>query len=211
MMHWPQPGRRRRAGRQRAHPDCFQLGDSQLLVATALARQTPIVLRDYWMYAEFSYSALFMLFGGALLTIGFLKRSAFLRWQALILIAATIAKVFLVDMSELSRGLRVLSFIGLGVLLLVRELCVPARLAQPARPEGTGFMKILAALSLFLLAAPAPEIRYFHLSGPSCMPAQTSRPNLSGGGRGRLCPCLKPACGPAALSGRYGNALRRAF
>ena len=76
------------------------------------------LLRDYWMYAEFSYSALFMLFGGALLAIGFIKRSSFLRWQALILFAATIVKVFLVDMSELSRGLRVLSFIGLGILLL---------------------------------------------------------------------------------------------
>lgn len=73
---------------------------------------------DYWMYAEFSYSALFMLFGGVLLAIGFVKRSSFLRWQALILFAATIVKVFLVDMSQLSRGLRVLSFIGLGVLLL---------------------------------------------------------------------------------------------
>ncbi|MGB8029672.1 MAG: DUF2339 domain-containing protein [Terracidiphilus sp.] len=76
------------------------------------------MMRDYWMYAQFSYSALFMLYGGALLTIGFIKRSAFLRWQALILMAATIAKVFLVDMSELSRGLRIVSFIGLGVLLL---------------------------------------------------------------------------------------------
>ncbi len=76
------------------------------------------MMRDYWMYAEFSYSAFFMLFGSALLATGFLKRSAFLRWQALILIAVTVAKVFLVDMSQLSRGLRILSFIGLGVLLL---------------------------------------------------------------------------------------------
>jgi uncharacterized membrane protein len=76
------------------------------------------MMHDYWMYAEFSYSAFFMLFGGALLTIGFLRRSAFLRWQALVLIAATIAKVFLVDISELSRGLRIVSFFGLGFLLL---------------------------------------------------------------------------------------------
>jgi uncharacterized membrane protein len=74
--------------------------------------------RDYWMYTQFSYSAFFMLFGGALLTIGFLKRTAFLRWQALILLAATVAKVFLLDMSELGSGLRIVSFIGLGVLLL---------------------------------------------------------------------------------------------
>ena len=75
-------------------------------------------MRDYWMYAQFSYSSLFMAFGAVLLAIGFVKRSAFLRWQALILLAATIAKVFLVDVSQLSRGLRILSFIGLGVLLL---------------------------------------------------------------------------------------------
>jgi uncharacterized membrane protein len=74
--------------------------------------------RDYLIYAQFSYSALFMLYGSALLTIGFVKRSAFLRWQALVLIAATIAKVFLLDMNDLSSGLRILSFIGLGVLLL---------------------------------------------------------------------------------------------
>jgi uncharacterized membrane protein len=75
-------------------------------------------MRDYWMYAQFSYSAFFMLFGGVLLAVGFLKRSAFLRWQALILLAATVAKVFLVDTEQLNRGLRILSFIGLGVLLL---------------------------------------------------------------------------------------------
>jgi uncharacterized membrane protein len=85
-----------------------------------LSRWQPLTgsWRDYWMYAEFSYSALFMLFGGALLTLGFMKQSPFLRWQALILFAVTIVKVFLVDMSQLSSGLRVLSFIGLGFLLL---------------------------------------------------------------------------------------------
>jgi uncharacterized membrane protein len=76
------------------------------------------LMREYWMYAQFSYSALFMLYGGALLAVGFLKRSAFLRWQALILLAATVAKVFLIDTEQLNHGLRILSFIGLGVLLL---------------------------------------------------------------------------------------------
>jgi uncharacterized membrane protein len=76
------------------------------------------MMRQYAMYAQFSYSALFMLFGAVLLAIGFVRRSAFLRWQALVLLAATIAKVFLVDMSELSQQFRILSFIGLGVVLL---------------------------------------------------------------------------------------------
>ncbi len=73
---------------------------------------------DYRMYAHFSYSAFFMVFGALLLGVGFWKRSAFLRWQALVLLALTIAKVFLSDISELSQGFRIFSFLGLGALLL---------------------------------------------------------------------------------------------
>ncbi|QHN02503.1 DUF2339 domain-containing protein [Granulicella sp. WH15] len=57
-------------------------------------------------------------YGAALLAIGFWRRSAFLRWQALALIVFTIAKVFLYDVSGLSQGYRVASFLGLGALLL---------------------------------------------------------------------------------------------
>jgi len=70
------------------------------------------------MYAQFSYSALVMAFGAILLTLGFSRHSAFLRWQALVLLAVSIGKVFLVDVSELSQGYRILSFLGLGALLL---------------------------------------------------------------------------------------------
>jgi len=59
-----------------------------------------------------------MLFGAILLTAGFWRRSSFLRWQALVLLAFAIGKVFLVDVSELSQGYRILSFLGLGALLL---------------------------------------------------------------------------------------------
>ncbi len=75
-------------------------------------------MRDYRMYAQFTYSALFMIFGAIQLAVGFWKRSAFLRWQALILLAISIAKVFLVDVSRLSQGYRIVSFLGLGALLL---------------------------------------------------------------------------------------------
>jgi uncharacterized membrane protein len=73
---------------------------------------------EYQMVAQFSYSAWFMLFGAILLAAGFWRRSAFLRWQALLLLAVSVAKVFLVDVSELSQGYRILSFLGLGALLL---------------------------------------------------------------------------------------------
>jgi uncharacterized membrane protein len=70
------------------------------------------------IFAQFTYSAWFMLFGAVLLAVGFARRSAFLRWQALALVTVTIAKVFLFDMSTLSQGFRVLSFLGLGALLM---------------------------------------------------------------------------------------------
>ena len=67
---------------------------------------------------QFSYSAWMMLFGAALLAAGFLRKSAFLRWQALVLLALSIAKVFLFDTQQLSQGYRIFSFLGLGALLL---------------------------------------------------------------------------------------------
>jgi len=67
---------------------------------------------------DFSYSALWMIYGAVLMTVGFWKRSPVLRWQALILIAVTTIKVFLYDVSQLSRGYRASSFVALGVVLL---------------------------------------------------------------------------------------------
>jgi len=67
---------------------------------------------------DFTYSALWMAYGAMLMAVGFWRRSAFVRWQALVLIAFTIGKVFLYDVSELDRGYRIVSFIVLGALLL---------------------------------------------------------------------------------------------
>jgi uncharacterized membrane protein len=67
---------------------------------------------------DFTYSALWMAYGAMLMIIGFSRSSAFVRWQALVLIAATVAKVFVYDVSELDRQYRIISFIVLGALLL---------------------------------------------------------------------------------------------
>ena len=86
-----------------------------------LGYRVPFDYRTYSenaMYEQFSYSAFFMIFGAILLALGFFKNSAFLRWQALVLLAFSIAKVFLVDTSQLSQGYRIVSFLGLGALLL---------------------------------------------------------------------------------------------
>lgn len=111
------------------------LGAGAVLAVNALILlAVGLEIDDYWWHflrsldsrsdyevailAQFTYSAWFMLFGAILLTVGFWRRSAFLRWQALALITVTIAKVFLFDMSELAQGFRILSFLGLGVLLM---------------------------------------------------------------------------------------------
>jgi uncharacterized membrane protein len=63
-------------------------------------------------------SGFLMLYGAVLLAAGFWKRSAFVRWQGLVLLLFTICKVFFYDISGLSQGYRVASFLGLGVLLM---------------------------------------------------------------------------------------------
>jgi uncharacterized membrane protein len=66
----------------------------------------------------FTYSAIWLIYGAALMAVGFRNRSAFLRWQALILIAFTTGKIFLYDVSQLGGSYRILSFIALGAVLL---------------------------------------------------------------------------------------------
>lgn len=100
-----------------------------LEVADYYSRQMPVV-RNVWspeallqrrglsIARDFTYSALWMAYGATLMTIGFWRKSAFVRWQALVLIGITIAKVFVYDTSELDHIYRILSFIALGILLL---------------------------------------------------------------------------------------------
>jgi uncharacterized membrane protein len=74
--------------------------------------------RNIQIAEGFTYSALWMAYGAMLMIIGFWRRSAFVRWQALVLIAVTTIKVFVYDVSQLDKGYRIVSFIVLGVLLL---------------------------------------------------------------------------------------------
>lgn len=92
---------------------------------------------------DFAYSALWMAYGAMLMVVGFLRRRPFIRWQALILIAVTIVKVFVYDVSQLDKGYRILSFVVLGVLLLAISfvyqrdwLKLSARSRQPSG-DGT--------------------------------------------------------------------------
>jgi uncharacterized membrane protein len=54
--------------------------------------------------------------------IGFGLHSKTLRYFSLLLLATTLLKVVLIDMSEVNTGYRILSFIGLGLLLLATSV-----------------------------------------------------------------------------------------
>ena len=90
---------------------------------------------------SFTYSALFMAYGAMLMIVGFWRRSAFVRWQALFLIAATVVKVFVYDVSELDRGYRIVSFIVLGGLLLAISFVYQKGWLQLSAAKENGSMK----------------------------------------------------------------------
>jgi uncharacterized membrane protein len=63
-------------------------------------------------------SALWLVLGAALMLLGFRTGVAFVRWDALVLIAITIVKVFAFDLARLAAGERILATVALGVVLL---------------------------------------------------------------------------------------------
>jgi uncharacterized membrane protein len=67
---------------------------------------------------QYTYSAVWLIFGVLLLMAGFMLRSQPARLASAAVIALTIGKVFLVDMADLTGIFRALSFIGLGVVLV---------------------------------------------------------------------------------------------
>ena len=90
---------------------------------------------------QYTYSAVWLTFGVALLIAGFLLRSQPARMASAAVVTLTIAKVFLVDMAGLEGIFRALSFIGLGAVLvgiglLYQRLLFPAQTAPsiPAAP-----------------------------------------------------------------------------
>lgn len=81
----------------------------------------------------YTYSALWLVIGVVLLTIGVWLKSQVLRIASAALIAIAVVKVFLFDMSELEGVLRALSFIGLGAVLIGIGLFYQRLLTRAAR------------------------------------------------------------------------------
>ena len=79
-----------------------------------LASYLPTSDLEFWLY-----SPLWLGLGAIILTVGLRYNSLVIRAASGILIMLTILKVFLLDMSELEGFLRAISFIGLGLSLIV--------------------------------------------------------------------------------------------
>jgi uncharacterized membrane protein len=95
-----------------------------------------------WYARQATLSVGYALYAFGLLAAGIRRRKALLRITALVLLAGTLAKVFMVDLSRLEAIWRVLSFAGLGLLLLAasylyykyRHVIFPAE--APAGADG---------------------------------------------------------------------------
>ncbi|MFD1987823.1 DUF2339 domain-containing protein [Mesorhizobium newzealandense] len=83
----------------------------------------------------YTYSALWLVIGVALLTAGVWLKSQVLRIASAALIAIAVLKVFIFDMSELEGVLRALSFIGLGAVLIGIGLFYQRLLTRAAREK----------------------------------------------------------------------------
>jgi len=88
-------------------------------VARAAARKlAEDASHELWL-GQMALSVLWSVYAGALAAIGFVRRSASVRWASLALFGLTIIKVMLVDIAELHQFYRIIAFFVLGVLLLV--------------------------------------------------------------------------------------------
>jgi uncharacterized membrane protein len=81
---------------------------------------------------RYTYSAIWLAYGVALLGTGIVMRSKLARLASAAVVLLTVGKVFLVDMDALAGAWRALSFIGLGLVLvgiglLYQRLLFPAR------------------------------------------------------------------------------------
>jgi uncharacterized membrane protein len=91
----------------------------------------------------YAYSVVWLGYAGALLALAIHQGSQALRWASLLVLALTVAKVFLSDMSALTGLWRVASFFGLGLTLvgigfLYQRYVFPHRPAPPGEPQSTG-------------------------------------------------------------------------
>jgi uncharacterized membrane protein len=100
-------------------------------VGVARAAMTP-----YRFAQQLGLSLLWTTYAAGLMAAGVRRALAGLRWQALVLLSATVLKVLLFDLSFLQGGYRVVSSIALGIVLLLVSLRYQRRGAAARKPEA---------------------------------------------------------------------------
>ncbi|MES2602313.1 MAG: DUF2339 domain-containing protein [Pseudomonadota bacterium] len=85
---------------------------------------------------QYTYSVAWLVFGVILLGIGLLLPSQRARLASAVMIAITILKVFLIDMSNLTGAYRAFSFIGLGLVLVAIGWLYQRILFRQTRPPA---------------------------------------------------------------------------
>jgi uncharacterized membrane protein len=134
---------------RRTRPMAYRALSAAVSVALALGYLTLEVVRLYHGPVltagrttdpeQYTLSAVWLGFGVALLVVGLLLDSKPARLASAAVVVLTIAKVFLVDMSDLTGIWRALSFIGLGLVLVGIGYLYQHLLFPPRRPaQGTG-------------------------------------------------------------------------
>ena len=102
----------------------FSPGAGRVEANVTMARQTGLSI--YWgVYAV------------VLVALGFAKRSAACRYAGLALLALTLVKVVAVDLSEVDRVWRVVSFIGVGLLLVGTSIGYAKLAPKVGRSQGS--------------------------------------------------------------------------
>jgi uncharacterized membrane protein len=95
------------------------LGLAYLTLEIRTLYHGPVLIEGATSDAEqYTYSAVWLLFGVVLLAAGIFRRSLTLRIASATVVVLTVLKVFLIDMSDLTGIYRALSFLGLGAVLI---------------------------------------------------------------------------------------------
>ncbi len=109
---------------------------ANLLSLWALSLEIWEAYRYDTLMRQLALSLLWTLYASGLMLFGVRRERAGLRWQALALFGVVVVKVFLFDLSFLERVYRILSFLALGVVLLVVSFLYQRRLAATRSQES---------------------------------------------------------------------------
>jgi uncharacterized membrane protein len=102
-----------------------------------LFERMPSLGIDTSLAQELALSMLWLVYALGLIVAGLWKKSAVLRWQALTLLGIVILKVFVFDLSSLERFYRIVSFMLLGLALLMISFYYQRRLASHEEKKKT--------------------------------------------------------------------------